>query len=211
MKKILIIMNLLFILCMFIFSSSSFSIDMKYIVIDPGHGGSDAGCSYNEILEKDLNLKISLLLKEEYVSNGYNVILTRDGDYDLSSDDNHKKRTDLSHRVNIINNSNNILFISIHMNKYSKSSYYGSQVFYYKDSNKLLASSIQNSLKSVLKNTKRKEKELKGIYLLENADTPGVLVECGFLSNDKERELLLDSDYQKLISKAIYYGCIGFI
>ena len=136
--------------------------EKQFIVIDPGHGGIDGGgMSASGIYEKEINLLISYYLKTYLENSGYNVVLTRSGDYDLASkDSNNRKKEDINKRVDIINKDNTILFISIHCNIYSDDSIRGAQTFYnsnYED-NKILSNNIQKRLCSILKNTNRKEK-----------------------------------------------------
>lgn len=183
------------------------------VYIDPGHGGMDGGSISDGVVEKDLNLEVSKKLYNVFKDNGYEVFLTRDGDYDLADDPNHRKRSDLAKRVSMINSSGAILFISIHMNMYSNEKYRGAQVFYSdrNEYNSVIAKSIQNSLSKVLKNTNRMSKEVSGKYLLDNVMVNGCLVECGFLSNNEERKELCDSNYQNVLAKAIYLGLIDYL
>ncbi len=185
----------------------------KVIYIDPGHGGYDGGAFVNDIKEADLNLEISLKLKEILEFYGYKVLLTRDGDYDLSTDVSHKKRTDIQNRVKLINESNCILYLSIHQNIYTNSIYSGAQCFYneYNSLSQYLATNIQDSIKNQLNNTTRNSKSISGIYLTDNVDKPGVLIECGFMSNDVELALLQDNSYQEKFCLSIYYGILNYL
>ena len=193
------------------------SVFEKTIVIDAGHGGLDGGCvGVNGSCEKDINLKITYKLKDIIESNGYKVILTRQTDDDLSSDDSsNKKREDIHKRVRIINESNCLLFISIHCNKYVNNKIYGSQVFYSNvnktNESKELAKEIMDSLKRHLKNTNRVERKIENKYLLDNTNKIGVICEVGFLSNEKEEALLLKDTYQESIAKAIYDGVSNYL
>lgn len=178
----------------------------KVIIIDAGHGGVDPGTSYNNILEKDINLSISKYLEEELSKNGASVILIRDGDYDLASPKSkHRKKSDFDNRIDIINNNNANLYISIHLNYLSDSKYYGPQVFYDK-SNETLASYIQTSMNKVLKGDRVIKKIPKDTYMYNKIKIDGVLIECGFLSNGIERKNLIKEDYQKKIAYSIYLG-----
>ncbi len=185
----------------------------EVIYIDPGHGGADGGATINNIKEADLNLAIALKLKTIYENNGYSVLLTRDGDYDLATDPNNRKRTDIRKRVELINASKASYFISVHMNSFSDSKYRGSQVFYSSVNEQSFeyAKKIQESLKYYLSNTTREAKVISNIYLLDHVVIPGVLVECGFLSNSEELELLKDSNYQLKIAYSIYYGFCDYM
>ncbi|MFI3251618.1 MAG: N-acetylmuramoyl-L-alanine amidase [bacterium] len=185
----------------------------KIIYIDPGHGGYDGGAFVDGVKEADINLAISLELKSILEDNGYKVLLTRDGDYDLSTDDNHKKRTDIQERVKLIENSEALFYISIHQNTYTNAIYSGAQCFYnkYNGLSQLLAHNIQESIFKSLNNTTRVAKSIDGIYLIDNVEKPGVLVECGFMSNVEEFNLLKDSDYQNQFAKSIYYGLLSYL
>lgn len=151
-----------------------------------------------------------MYLEKELGAKGANVILTRDGDYDLSSPKaNYRKKSDFDNRIKLINESNADLYLSIHLNYLSDSNYYGPQVFYLKE-NKLLAENIQKNLNEFTK-TDREIKEIpKDTYMYNKLKTNGVLIECGFLSNKKERELLKEKDYQINIAKIITKGIIEY-
>lgn len=182
----------------------------KTIIIDPGHGLEDPGTSYGNVYEKDINLSISLLLEKQLGSMGAEVILTRDGDYDLSSPNaKYRKKSDFDNRIKLINESNADLYLSIHLNYLSDSSYYGPQVFFTMD-NKLLAESIQNSMNKFTKGTREIKKIPADTYMYNKLNVPGVLIECGFLSNAKERELLQKEDYQKDLVKSIVKGVFEY-
>lgn len=185
------------------------------IIIDAGHGGDDGGSIGDDnTLEKDINLQITLHLKDIFEENGFNVLLTRDGDYDLSNPHStNKKREDIHKRVAIINKSGAKLYLSIHANYYPNEKIFGSQVFYKKDddTSKVLGILIQKSLTDYLKNTTRQAKEIYDKYLIDNAIIPGVLIEVGFLSNDVELRNLKDETYQKKLSEAIYFGVINYL
>ncbi len=180
------------------------------IYIDPGHGGIDGGCeAYDGTKEKDINLQISLALRDELETMGYVVKVTRAGDYDLAnkSSTNHK-RDDLDKRCELLNKSN--LFVSIHTNEYTDSNTKGAQVFYYGSKNKQLAANIQNVLKEMI-GTSRQELEIKEKYLLINTKTQGCIVEVGFLSNKDELQLLKNSEYQRKIANAIAIGIVSYL
>lgn len=183
----------------------------KLIIIDPGHGGRDRGASYNEIYEDSLNLEFSNTLKEIFINNGYSIIMTRENENDLCNDK-FIKRDDMKKRVKIINNNNPLLVLSIHMNTYSNEKYKGAQVFYSNANNKSynLALLIQNKLCSYT-DTSRKIVKRDNIYLLNSIVVPSCIIECGFITNTIERDKLLDSNYRRIVSEAIYSGTIEFI
>lgn len=185
----------------------------KVIFIDAGHGGRDPGVVYGNVYEKDINLEISKLLEEKLFLKGATVFLTRDSDIDHSSIyDAHKKRGDLYRRIKMIDDNylKVDIYLSIHINWYKDSYYKGAEVLYYdgNKSNKFLASSIQESLK-INTSTNRKI-TTTNLYMYKYINTPGVLIECGFLSNYQERKLLQDKAYQEILANSITYGVIEY-
>lgn len=192
------------------FRSIKLENDEQVIYIDPGHGGMDGGCvGHDGTFEKDINLQISFLIRDNLEKSGLIVNLTRNGDYDLSNENskNHK-REDMEKRCELLNKGK--LFVSIHTNEYQGKNVKGAQVFYYGDNNKLFANIIQNSLKEEVKTT-RKALEIKEKYLLINTNKPGCIVEVGFMSNPNELKLLKEKTYQKRIANAISIGIIEYI
>ncbi|MGM9834620.1 MAG: N-acetylmuramoyl-L-alanine amidase [Bacilli bacterium] len=179
-------------------------------VIDPGHGGKDAGTSFQKLEEKDINLDLSLKLKEELVSKGATVYLTRNDDYDLSYPEaDRRKKSDFDNRINYINNSNADMYFSIHINYLSDSRYSGPQVFYnVKD--KDLAESIQKSLNDKVNASRDAKKISQNYYMYRKLNISGVLIECGFISNAKERKLLVDENYQEKLVSGIVDGVISY-
>ena len=185
--------------------------EKKIILIDAGHGGIDGGAvSKRGTVEKEINLNISLYLKEVLESKDFKVIMTRDSDMGLYSENGKirdKKNEDLNNRCRIKEESKCDVFISIHLNMFSQSQYYGAQVWYSKEGKSAnLANIIQNNLIGDLdKSNTRKEKCAKGAYkvLRCNEDVPSVLIECGFLSNPREEEKLNTEAYQREIAQSI--------
>lgn len=189
----------------------------KVILIDPGHGGIDAGASANGAVEKDINLDIALKLQKFIEENGGIAILTRSEDVSTADKNRSKnltqKKSDLMERKKAIEEYKADVFVSIHMNKFSEEKYYGAQVFYPSKSedSKKLGEIMQASLKEHLdKTNKRKAKEDKSIYVLKNNEVPSVLIECGFLSNKAEAAKFLTSEYRQKTAWAIYLGLIKF-
>lgn len=188
----------------------------KIIVLDAGHGGIDPGAMNKDktILEKDINLEITKKLRDLIEASGGTVIMTREKDVSLYEDDDSKTtrqkyNENLKNRKKIIDESEGNIFISIHLNAFEQSKYYGAQTFYPKDKEdgKELAQFVQDELKRVVnQDNDRKIKPRDDIYLLKNTKMPSILIECGFLSNEKESKLLADSNYQDKIAWAIYVG-----
>lgn len=182
----------------------------KTIVIDPGHGAEDPGTSYGSVYEKDINLSISLYLEKYLGSMGANVILTRDGDYDLSTPNaKYRKKSDFDNRIKLINESEANIYLSIHLNYLSDFSYSGPQVFYNSES-KNLAEYIQESMNNDTKGSRKTKKIPTDTYMYNKLKVAGVLIECGFLSNMKERNLLKTEEHQKLVAKSISLGVLEY-
>lgn len=187
------------------------------ILIDPGHGGTDGGASGSDgTLEKDINLSISRPLADMLRLFGYRVEMTRDTDRSIH-DDNLKtikdqKISDMKNRLKLYNQSR--LTISIHENQFPQTQYSGTQIFYStNDADSLaLATSVRESVLRLLQpdNTRELKKATKDIYLLHNAKTPAILVECGFLSNAEELAKLKDPIYQQNMAYAIACGVLDF-
>jgi len=129
--------------------------------------------------------------------------LTRDGDYDLSKANAvWRKKSDFDNRIKIIDESNADLYLSIHLNYLNQAEYYGAQVFYNHD-NEDLAKVIQQYFNEKTSG-KRKIKGIpKDTYMYSKLKTPGLLIECGFLSNYEERNLLITKKYQEKIASVI--------
>lgn len=192
------------------------------IIIDAGHGGEDGGAvGIDGVVEKDINLAISLKLMNLLEASGHKVIMTREKDqaiYDEGSSTlREKKRSDLRNRMGIIKNSkkNNAIFVSIHQNKFPNPKYFGTQIFYSVNDPKSqdLAEKIKESVVGLIQpeNTREIKPADKKIYLLHNADIPAVIVECGFLSNSEESKKLVDEKYQSQVAFSIYCGITSYI
>lgn len=183
----------------------------KKVMIDAGHGGIDSGATYYGLQEKDITLEISFLLGEILTQNGVEVVYTRDCDVDYYTRGKGGKRNDLLTRVDMINQSGADAFISIHCNADKAARWSGAQIFYSDKlmENKVLAHTMQELLRKYPPNNKRVEKEDHSILILKSSNIPGVLVETGYLSNQKEAALLSDKNYQenmaKQIAKALAY------
>lgn len=184
----------------------------KVIVVDAGHGGVDPGAIYEDTYEKDIALSISKYLSDYLSSMGASVIMTRNGDSDLSGGTtDHRKKADFDKRIKIINEDYVDMYLSIHLNYLSDSRYYGPQVFYNKNNEKL-ALSIQDYLNDYIGGERVIKKIPASTYMYDKLNKRGVLVECGFLSNKEERDKLLTKEYQsgfaKILAEAVarYYN-----
>ncbi len=187
----------------------------KVIILDPGHGGPDGGATGGDVLEKDIALSISKMVRDYLQEQGALVIMTREQDKDLAGDVQGyraRKREDLFQRVQLINESQADLFLSIHLNAFPSSKSSGAQTFYtlrYKE-NKEIAKFIQAEFIDNLENTKRSAKAIDNVYVMKYAKKPGALVEVGFLSNVEERNQLMNTAYQNKLAISIYEGIMRF-
>jgi len=151
-----------------------------------------------------------LYLEKFLGSLGANVLLTREGDYDLSVPNaNYRKKSDFDNRIKMINESDAELYLSIHLNYLRDSSYFGPQVFYNGD-NKTLAEVIQKNMNDYTNGSREIKKIPNDTYMYNKLKVPGVLIECGFLSNANERNLLKTAKYQKEIAKSISLGVLEY-
>lgn len=190
--------------------------DKITIVIDPGHGGRDPGkVGINNALEKDINLSIAFKLKSLLELNDIKVIMTREEDIGLYSEsDSNKKNADLNARVDLIQKNEADLAISIHQNSFTQEDVKGAQVFYYSKSlqGKKLAEMIQAQLKKTIDDgNHRKAKSNNNYYMLTKTQCPLVIVECGYMSNQKEADLLMNDDYQEKMAWGIHLAILQFI
>lgn len=227
-KKIIlaiIALIILLILMPMFFSNDAtavFNNGRKTIVIDPGHGGIDGGSSSAGLLEKTVNLQVSLKLRDTLKNNGMNVVMTRDSDISLESKSTlnaSRYNRDLHARRTIIDQNKPAAFVSVHMDSYKNANARGVKIFYHATSteSKKLAQSICDKVNNIvfgefLNNPKVKAEILTGdYYVLRNCKAPGVIVETGFITNPTDHKLIQREDYQQVMAKAIAAGLIDYI
>ncbi|MFD0681828.1 MULTISPECIES: N-acetylmuramoyl-L-alanine amidase CwlD [unclassified Paenibacillus] len=189
----------------------------KKIALDPGHGGPDGGAeSKNGIIEKDINLAITLHLRDYLQEAGALVVMTREEDKDLAQPStkgySKRKTEDLVNRAQFIIQQKSDMFVSIHLNAIPSVKWSGAQTFYYPTHKQsgVLAALIQDEVKKNLKNTDRVAKTVENVFLLKSLQIPSALVEVGFLSNPAEANLLNTPAYQKKIAASIYQGILRY-
>ncbi len=176
------------------------------VVIDAGHGGFDGGAvgRLTGVKEDGLNLIVANKVKSLFEKNGVAVVMTRPDENALG----RTKHEDMAKRRSIIENADADIVISIHMNKFNDTACSGPVTFYHEESEegKVLAELIQTELNTRLEPLRPREQKPETYYILRSSDSPCVLVECGFLSNEREEKLLQTEDYQNECAKAIYTG-----
>ena len=195
---------------------AAFSSGMR-IVVDAGHGGMDGGVvgRKTKIKESDLNLSIAMVLKEELTDMGFEVVLTRKteaGLYDTTAKG-FKKR-DMQKRKEIIEEAKPSLILSVHQNFYPLRKTRGAQVFYSakNEGSKRLAAQVQEKLNKLYMGEGVKERKITAgeYFMLECYPCPSVIIECGFLSNERDEALLSTAAWRKQLAQAIAGGALGY-
>lgn len=197
----------------FLISFATDSEKKATVIIDAGHGEPDGGCVGSDgTKEAGLNLSVSKKL-EDLLKNDYNTIMTRSDENGIHSAGaktiTEKKRSDMQKRKSIKESSGADIFVSIHMNQFEQSKYFGAQVIYDKSNEnaKRLAQEIQKQLSLIDENNKRQAMACNGsVFLLKSSQVASVIVECGFLSNSPELEKLKTDEYQNQLAQAIKQG-----
>lgn len=218
-QKLLGIVMVLASLCVLVCSAVRFNLaatasaqasDPITVIVDAGHGGEDGGAqTVSGVPESKINLEIALKVEQMLAFSGIKPLMLRSTDTALYSSNCHsfseKKVSDLKNRVSMVNAVTNGLLVSIHQNHFSEQKYSGAQVFYNSaDGSQILAELVQTSLRSALNpQNDRMIKKASSIYLMEHTQCTGILVECGFLSNQQEAYLLQQPEYQLKVTGAI--------
>ena len=199
------------------YSSQHVSQARYCIVLDAGHGGEDGGAtSCTGVLESGINLEITLRLKDLFHLLGRETKMIRTSDvsvYTKGGTIAQKKMSDLKERARIVNTTPRAMLISIHQNNFSDNRYSGAQVFYADtQGSEFLAKQLQSTLiASLNKGSKRACKRCDGVYLMEHITCPGILVECGFLSNPAEEAKLRSMEYQRKLCCVIAATASSFL
>lgn len=219
MKKKYIIISLILVaivLACVIVPSVKVGVKPKYeytIVIDAGHGGRDGGSVGDISIEKDLNLKYAEALKKLLIKANIKVVMTRSGDDGLYDEDaDNKKLSDMRARRDIIRDAQPDLVVSVHMNSYPLSNCVGAKTFYKigSEASFKVAKSIQNSLHYYVDNASSTVSE-GDYYILNCTNYTSVLIECGFISNPNEEQLLNDDTYCEKFMYSVYCGIMLYL
>ena len=188
------------------------------IVLDAGHGGIDGGVTgiATGVKESDLNLEITLRLKQTLDDRGFETVLTRKteaGLYDTATDG--FKRRDMQRRKEIVQNAEPALVVSVHQNRYPSASVRGAQVFFKRGDTQgeRLAFSLQEKLNALYQTEKVKARKHtpSEYFMLSCSENPSVIVECGFLSSPADEKLLLSPSWQKRLSESIAAGVVAYL
>jgi len=173
--------------------------NFSVVVIDPGHGGHDLGASNGKVYEKHLALDTALRLEYYLRSKGIRTRLTRRSDVFIS----------LPGRASVGNRYSRSIFVSIHFNDSWKHDPHGLEVHYYSKEGKKLASQVQRRLMTKINTIDRGVKRSR-FYVLRHAKHPAILVECGFVSNHKERSRMKKAWFRQSVAEAVGEGILKY-
>jgi len=202
------------------FAVNSGSDKKPLLIIDAGHGGIDGGTqTIDGVLEKDINLSIAKKIAKLCDLYSVNYIMTRTSSDSLADETldtiRQKKISDTKNRFEIIENNPQAIFLSIHQNYFSQSKYKGAQVFYSPNNplSLVLAETVQKQIVNFLQpqNNRIAKKTGTEIYLLYHAESVAIMVECGFLSNSEEADMLKSDSYQNKMAFAIFCGILKYM
>lgn len=175
--------------------SSASAAGFRTVVIDPGHGGHDHGGQGAKVYEKHLALDTAMRLEANLKRMGYQTVMTRRSDYFVS----------LPQRVAIGNRHKNAIFVSLHFNYTWKEHVCGLETFYYSAEGQKLAQCVQHSLVRHTRTVDRNAKFAR-FYVLRNSTLPAILVEGGFVTNERERERMKSGDFREAIARGVAEG-----
>lgn len=181
------------------------------LVLDAGHGGEDGGAvSLTGVPESGINLAIVLKLDQILGLYGQTPVVLRTSDISLHDESagtlREKKVSDLHNRVSAVESVENAVLLSVHQNTFTNQKYHGAQVFFAPtDGSEALAVHIQEGLRTVLdlENARQAKPIPDTVYLMNHISCPGILIECGFLSNPEEEALLRSDGYQTKLAAAM--------
>ena len=202
--------------CFFALSRTASGASRPVVVLDAGHGGIDAGVTgaLTGVRESDLNLAVVRILQEKFEGAGFETVLTRRSEAGLygTTAPGHKRR-DMAKRAEIIQKASPVLVLSIHMNAFSSPERRGAQAFYRLglSSSKELACALQSALNAMPECVKRTSPVAGDYFILNCCDCPSAIVECGFLSNPADEELLVTPEYREKLASAILAGALTYL
>lgn len=169
----------------------------KVIVLDPGHGGRDVGAiGVSGQVESEYTLQTVQILKAVLEQHGAKVLLTREADYYVP----------LTSRSSLSNLENADVFISVHYNSTPEHpSASGIGTYYYHDRDLHLANYVQKGLMETT-NLQDRGVHQGNLQVLRISHSPGLLLELGFISNQKEEETIQSQIFLKEASRGIVKG-----
>ena len=190
----------------------------RILVIDAGHGGEDGGTVASDgTTQASINLEVVLRLREICFLAGIDTVMTREEDVSIHTEGETiraRKASDIRNRVSLINSLTNPVLISIHQNSLPQAkSVHGAQVFF--NANKgseMLSEAVQQRLNACINTDRAKEMRSidSSVYLMNHIECPGILVECGFLSNEEDTALLKTETHQNKIALTVAAGYLAW-
>ncbi len=173
--------------------------EFSTVVIDAGHGGFDrGGIPGQRVPEKVMALDVAQRLEKRLRQAGYRVVMTRDSDVFVP----------LGERVRIANSYRDAVFVCIHFNSATRAGANGIETYYYSSNSAALAAHIHRQVVSGTTGENRGIRR-RGYYVLRRTSIPAILVECGFLTNPTEAQLVLESGYRQRLADRIADGVMG--
>ncbi len=169
------------------------------VVIDAGHGGRDRGAVWGGVRESDLNLAVAQDLEALLKESGVRTVMTRRSDVFVS----------IQRRAEIANAQRDAVVVSIHFNASTNTSVHGAETYYWSRQGRIIANAIQRRLAPRLQ-VRNRGIHRKGYTLIMQTRHPTVLVECGFISNPRERRRCATRWYQQTAARAIHDGLMAY-
>ena len=198
-------------------AAAGWDLGIPVFIVDPGHGGEDGGAvSADGLKESAVNLAVCRRLDAFLGLLGCDSVMTRGTEelaYPPEADTvRRRKQADLDRRIAMVNGTARAVLVSVHQNKYPDSAPKGAQVFYRDDAlSRSFAETLTAVLQADLGSAVRPAAQIPDtIYLLRKIDAPGILIECGFLSNPQELQLLRSEGYQTRLALCIACACAAF-
>lgn len=183
--------------------------DAFTVVVDAGHGGFDGGAvgTLTGVIEAELNLTVATMLAEELQDRGAVVVMTRTDGKALGVD----KDRDMAKRREIISDPSVDLVVSVHMNKFTDRTVSGAMAYYMlgSEEGRALAQCVIDCVSDAIGRDRRLANP-GDYFMIRECSAPAVLIECGFLSNPKDEQLLQDEAHQKAIAQAVAEGVMAY-
>ena len=174
--------------------------NIKTVIIDAGHGGSDVGATREGVYEKDLTLDMSKRLATILRKKGLNVLMVRNNDATVS----------LEERVEFSEKNKADVFVSIHVNSSVTPEGNGLETHYYTPQSYDFAQIVHREFTSAIKAKDRGLFKSK-FYVINHTTCPSILVETGFISNPEEREELLTTQRKQKTAESIAKGILKYL
>ena len=170
------------------------------IVVDAGHGGHDSGARGKQSSEKNHTLDIARRLRDELARRGATVLMTRDGDYFVT----------LQGRADFANSRRADLFVSVHIDAAPNAKATGTTTYYWTATSQLLAREMQNEMAKASGLPSKGVRQAR-FFVVRNTWMPSVLLECCYISNQREEKLLLDPNFRQRLANGAAQGVSNYI